>query len=107
MLDQARAHRLQATGMKGHMVEHATSRFRHLRYAHDMQHWLVPGVKPEPGNREGRARPLNQTQHLNIEIPCRLQLVRDNSEVVHAQDHVEALDCVIELIINYCSYSRL
>ncbi|MNG21776.1 hypothetical protein D3C84_1061790 [compost metagenome] len=92
MLDQALAHRLQAAGMKGHMVENATSRFRHLRYAHHMQHWQVPGVKPEPGNREGRAWPLKQTQYLGIKIPCRLQLVRDDSEVVHAQDHSEVLD---------------
>ena len=57
-----------------------------------MQNWLFLGVQPEPGNREGRAWPVDQTQYLHIEIPCRLQLVGDDGEVVHAQDHIQALD---------------
>ncbi|MOA59456.1 hypothetical protein D3C78_1840740 [compost metagenome] len=84
MLAQVLAHRLQTAGMKRHMVENAPSRLRHLRYTHHMQHWLVSGVKPEPGNWEGRTWPLEQTQYLDIKIPCCLQVVRDDSEVVHA-----------------------
>ncbi|MNR49135.1 hypothetical protein D3C85_1684690 [compost metagenome] len=75
-----------------------------------MKYRVLLGVEPEPGNREGWARTLNQTQHLNIEISCRLQLVGDDGEVVHAQDHRNALNRLLVIfrrIVIYCSYSCL